>query len=273
MGGSQPVHMKDRLQNIVAYKKAELASQKRRVSLVDVQLRSRDVEAARAFLKNFKAGQINIIAEIKKASPSAGILCDNFRPRDVAQEFAAHGAAALSILTDEHFFMGSLGLISAIKKIVHLPCLRKDFTLDEYQIYEARAAEADSVLLIVAILDDHQLRDYQALARELGMMALVEVHNADEIERALKIGPDLVGMNNRDLKTFKTSVATSKNLAAAIPSGIKKISESGLDSHLQLAELCKLGCDGFLIGEALMKAKHPGKKLKEFLGEKKGECR
>lgn len=267
-GRNQRVSMKDNLQNIVAYKKAELASQKRRISLADVQLRARDVEAARTFLKNFKAGQINIIAEIKKASPSAGILCDNFRPRDLAQGFADHGASALSILTDEHFFKGSLGLISAIKKIVHLPCLRKDFTLDEYHIYEARSAEADSILLIVAILDDYQLRDYQELAHELGMLALIEVHNTDELERALKIGPDLVGMNNRDLKTFKTSVATSKNLAAAIPSGIKKISESGLDSHEQLAELCKLGCDGFLIGEALMKAKDPGKKLKEFLGEK-----
>lgn len=257
--------MRSTLDQILQYKKEELESLKRKVPLKDVQLKARDVKPALDFLKNFVKDQINIIAEIKKASPSAGIIRKIFSPVDIGHIYKDHGAKALSVLTDEKFFQGSLNHLTQVKQKVGLPCLRKDFTLDEYHIYQARGAGADAILLIAAILDKHQLKDYQQLALELGMKVLCEAHSQKEIDQVMPIHPQLIGINNRDLKTLKTSLDNSLQLAKFLPKDITKISESGLNSHADLVRLMKAGYDGFLIGESLLKEKDIGKKLKELL--------
>lgn len=265
--------MRSILDRIVNYKKEELESLKRKVSLRDVQLKSDDAEPARSFLGNFKKNEISIIAEIKKASPSGGVLRKDFNPSDLAHQFEDNGASAVSILTDNHFFRGSLDHLSDVKNSVKLPCLRKDFTLDEYHLYEARGAGADAILLIAAILDFSQLKDFNDLANELGMTALMEIHDEKELEKIIAVAPTrtghcpvpaIIGVNNRDLHTLKTNVETSLNLVKKIPENVCRISESGLKDHGDLVKLQKAGFNGFLIGEALMKEKDVGKKLKEF---------
>jgi len=253
------------LDKIVRYKKEELASLRRRVSLQEVRARAADAEPASPFLARFKKGAINIVAEIKKASPSAGVIRENFNPVDLALRLSEGGAAALSILTDSHFFQGSLGTLDSVKKRVDLPCLRKDFTLDEYHLYEARGARADAVLLLAAVLDDHQLRDFAALTLELGMTPLVEIHSEGELERVADLKKCLFGVNNRNLADFSVDLATSRNLIRKIPSGTPALSESGLSRHEELIGLAEAGFAGFLIGEVLMKAKDPGKKLGELM--------
>lgn len=257
--------MKTILDQIVAYKKEECASLRRRVTLKDVELKARDAEVSRPFLLSFPEGGINIIAEVKKASPSAGVIRENFNALDLALRYQDAGAVALSILTDEKFFQGSLDYIPLVKSKVALPILRKDFTLSEYHVFEARGAGADAILLIAAILDDHQLKDYQALAQELGMSVLVEVHDAKELDRALKISPRLVGVNNRDLKTFKTDLELSRKLASQIPSHIIRISESGLNTHDDLENLLDFGYRGFLIGESILREKDVEGKIRELI--------
>jgi len=168
------------LQKIISYKLDELAHRKRKFPLGDVQKKTQDAKPAVHFLKNFRKEKINLICEIKKASPALGVIRDDFNPVDIAHIYEAHGANAISVLTDEHFFQGSLQFLIDIKKVAKLPCLRKDFTLSEYHIYEARGAGADAILLIAAALDDYQLKDYQALAVDLGMMSLIEVHDIAE---------------------------------------------------------------------------------------------
>ncbi len=260
--------MKTYLDKIVDYKKQELASLRRRVSLKDVQFQATDVPAVLPFLKNFKQGDINIIAEIKKASPSLGVIRQNFKPVDIALSYEEGGAKALSVLTDEHFFQGSLSFIEKIKQKVALPCLRKDFTLDEYHIYEARAAQADALLLIAAILDKHQLKDYYILASELGMTVLVEVHSQEEWEKIAFLNPSLVGVNNRNLETFEVSLDTSRRLVKNFPKTSTCISESGIKTRTDIDDLMKVGYQGFLIGETFMKELDPGKKLKELIEKK-----
>ncbi|MBX7147857.1 indole-3-glycerol phosphate synthase TrpC [bacterium] len=258
--------MQNTLDKILEYKRDEVASQKRRVPLADVKKKAHDAEPARDFLGNFQKGSINIIAEVKKASPSKGIIRQDFNALDTAHIYQDNGAKALSILTDEHFFMGSLNYLVQIKKQVSLPCLRKDFMIEEYQFHEARAHGADAVLLIVAALDDHQLKDFQQLARELGMSVLVEIHNQAEWKRAAKLPPHILGVNNRDLKNFKTSLQTSYDLVKEFPQSFKRITESGLNTHDDCVKLMEAGYDGFLIGESLMREKDIGKKLREMIG-------
>lgn len=253
------------LDKIIDYKKEELSSRKRKITLKDVRLKAGDAEPARNFLAPFLREGIHIIAEIKKASPSAGVIRENFQPVSLAHTLEEAGAAALSVLTDENFFQGSLDTLTRIKAAVSIPCLRKDFTLDEYHLYEARGAGADAILLLASVLDTVQIRDFADLSRELGMTALIEVHTEEELKKILPAGPELVGVNNRDLKNFKTDLKTSLDLAPKIPAGIVKISESGLEKREDLEKLNKVGFRGFLIGEALMKAKNSGEKLKEFL--------
>ena len=257
--------MQSTLQKIVDYKKDELASLKRKVSLQDVKFKAREQDPARPFLQGFYTDEINIIAEIKKASPSAGVIRADFQPVEIAQIFEANGAKALSVLTDENFFKGSLSFLSSIKGSVSLPCLRKDFTLDEYHLYEARGAGADAVLLIAAILDEVQLKDYTDLAQELAMTALVEVHDEDDLKKVLKFCPHLIGINNRNLRTFATMLETSFQLRPKIPEETTVISESGLRSHDDLVRLMKAGFHGFLIGEALLREEDIGAKLREFI--------
>lgn len=256
--------MKSTLDKIIEYKREELSALKRRVTLKDVRLKADDASPAIPFLGGFRKNQINIIAEVKKASPSVGVIREDFRPVEFARIYEDAGAKALSILTDEHFFQGRLDFLSSIKKAVAIPCLRKDFMVSEYQFFEARGAGADAVLLIAAVLDAFQIRDYQALARELGMTVLVEVHDAEELEKISPLDCNCIGVNNRDLKTFKVSLDTSLELGPRIPKSAKRISESGLNTRDDLEKLARAGYDGFLIGESLMREEDIAKKLREL---------
>lgn len=257
--------MRSTLKKIIEYKKEELASRRRKVSLKDVQLKADDAPPAWPFLAGFKEGEVNIIAEVKKASPSAGIIRSDFSPVNIAILYEEFGARAISVLTDENFFKGSLDFLTRIKQHVSLPCLRKDFTLDEYHVFEARGAGADAVLLIAAVLDKPQLKDYHKLIEELGMTPLVEVHDEKDLAKVQSIPPKLIGINNRNLHTFETSLDTSLELSSKTPEGATLISESGLKSHQDLVDLTAVGFSGFLIGEALMREEDVGGKLKEFI--------
>ena len=253
------------LDKIIEFKKEELPSLKRKVSLQDVKLKVKDAKPALGFTSLFKKEEINIIAEFKRASPSLGFINPEASPVKISKIYEENGAKAISVLTDENFFKGSLADLEAVKASVGIPVLRKDFTVDEYHIYQARAHGADAILLIVAALDDFELNDYQHVAEGLGMKALIEVHDENELKRALKIKPALVGVNNRNLHTFKTSLQTSLDLISKIPDTITAISESGLKTSEDLQNLQKSGFAGFLIGESLMKEKNVGAKLKELI--------
>src|SRR5262245_29180904 len=207
-----------------------------------------------------------IIAEIKKASPSKGLLTANFDPASLAREYEAGRAAALSVLTDEHFFQGSLADLCAAREAAALPVLRKDFTLDEYHVLETAAHGADAILLIVAILDVKRIRALRGLANEYGMSALVEAHDESELEIALDAGADLIGVNNRDLKTFEVRLETSLRLAERIPAGVVKVAESGIHSAADIRLLRAAGFDAFLVGEHLMKAGDPSSALRALMG-------
>ena len=205
---------------------------------------------------------IAVIAECKRASPSAGIINEDFDPVDLAQRYEACGAAAISVLTDAKFFSGSLEDLRAVRGAVSLPLLRKDFLFDPYQLYEARAAGADAILLIVTALEEGQLRDLLAEARELSLAALVEVHDEWELERALRCGASLIGINNRDLRTFQTDLMTTTKLAPLMPSEITLVAESGIRSVADVSAMAAAGAQAVLIGETLVRAVD----LRETLG-------
>lgn len=221
-------------------KKAEIAT--------DEERRPRD------FLGALQRDTIALIAEVKKASPSKGLLMADFDPVKIARTYEENGAAALSVLTDEDFFQGHIGYMGAARKAVSLPVLRKDFTIDAYQVYYARAFCADAVLLIVAALDDAQMADLHALTLSLGMAALVEVHTEAEMERALKIGASLIGINNRDLKSFHTDIAVTERLARLVPPHVTLVAESGLHTGDDVQRMGRAGARAVLVGEALVKA-------------------
>jgi indole-3-glycerol phosphate synthase len=218
-----------------------------------------------AFLRVLSVDGINIIAEFKRRSPSKGMICEGANPSDVARAYQAGGAVAMSVLTEEDYFAGSLDDLREVKSTVDLPVLRKDFIVDEYQVYESAAAGADAILLIVAALDDELLLRLRRLAEdELGMDALVEVHTGDEMKRAAACGAKLIGVNNRDLRTFEVSLETSLSLAREAPPEALLISESGLNNAADLQRLCEAGYRGFLIGETLMRANDPAAALRSF---------
>lgn len=259
------------LEEIVAYKRQELAEQKRRVSLVQLKgspLFSSPSHPFRLGLEGWPGRAI--IAEVKKASPSRGVIRQNCHHVDIARVYARHGAAAISVLTEAKYFQGSLDYLREIRAHVTLPLLRKDFLFDPYQIYEARAYGADAVLLIAAILSDGELGELLALAASLSLDALVEVHEQRELERALACGATLVGINNRDLRTFHTTLETTEKLIRLVPEGVTVVSESGFSQRGQLEKLGQLGVRAFLIGETLMAAPDPGEKLAELLGPQVG---
>ena len=220
----------------------------------------RDFEAALAP----RPGRACVIAEVKKASPSRGVLAADFDPVTLAATYAEHGAAAISVLTDEKYFQGRLDLLREIRNRVSTPLLRKDFVIDEYQVWESRAAGADAMLLIVSILDDPLLGDLHAAAKGLGLATLVEVHTAEELDRALAIGARVIGINNRDLRTFETHLDTTLALAPSIPPGPIVVSESGVFTAADVRRVLDAGAHAILVGEALVKAPDVGAKLREL---------
>ena len=202
-----------------------------------------------------------MIAEVKKASPSKGVLREDFRPADIAASYERHGAAALSVLTDVSFFQGSSAALQQARDACALPVLRKDFIVDAWQVYESRAMGADAILLIVAALDDAQLRDFEALATGLGMAVLVEVHDGGELERALRLKTPWVGINNRNLRTFEVSLDTTLGLLERIPADRSVVTESGIATPADVSRLRSAGVHAFLVGEAFMRADDPGAAL------------
>jgi indole-3-glycerol phosphate synthase len=219
----------------------------------------------RYFAASLRAKKPAIISEIKKASPSKGLLAPDFRPADLARQYEQGGAAAISVLTDREFFQGSLDDLRAARAACTLPVIRKDFTLTDYHVLEAAAVGADAVLLIVAILDDEALRSLREMAEAFGMTALVEAHNEQELDRAVKSDARIIGVNNRDLNTFQVSLETSERLAKQIPADAIKVSESGIINADDIQRLMNAGYDAFLVGEHLMKSGDAAKALRELV--------
>ena len=219
---------------------------------------------AAALRSRIAAGEPAVIAELKKASPSKGVLREDFEPEAIARDYAAGGAAALSVLTDETFFQGADRYLVEARAASGLPVLRKDFVIDAWQVWEARALGADCILLIVAALGDAALNELAGLAEHLGMDVLVEVHDAEELERAAPLTSLLLGINNRDLRTFETTLDTTLDLLDRIPAGRTVITESGIHTRADIARMRSAGVHGFLVGEAFMRAEHPGAKLREL---------
>jgi len=255
----------DILRRILAVKAAEVARARARESLAAVRFRAErrlDVrDFAAALERPIRGGGAGVIAEIKRASPSKGVLRPLFDPPAIARSYAQHGAACLSVLTDAQFFQGDLAYLELTRAAVDLPVLRKDFVIDEYQVYEARAAGADCILLIVAALDDAQLREFEQCARGLGMAVLVEVHDAAELERALSLQTPLIGVNNRNLRTFAVSLQTTLDLLPRTGSGRRIVTESGILAPADVGRMRAAGVDAFLVGEAFMRAPDPGEEL------------
>jgi indole-3-glycerol phosphate synthase len=258
----------DILRKILARKAEEITERARRTPLAELKKQLAQAPAPRGFLKAIRSriatGQPAVIAEIKKASPSKGLLRADFDPAGIAESYERHGATCLSVLTDEEFFQGSDAYLQQARAACTLPVLRKDFTMEAYQVYEARVLGADAILLIVAALNDAQLRELAELAAELGMDALVEVHDAAELEHALALPAPLIGINNRDLRTFHTSLETTLDLLGKIPADRVVVTESGIHAPADVARLRAHGVSVFLVGEAFMKADDPGGKLQEL---------
>lgn len=242
------------LDRILAHKLTELERARRHMPMATVAHRARLAPPALDVVSALRRETVALIAEVKHASPSRGVLISPFRPVSLARAYAANGAAMLSVLTDEQFFKGHLDYLREIRAAVKIPLLRKEFIIDTYQVYEARAAGADAVLLIVAALDDAQLADLHTLITQLGMTALVEVHNEAELARALKLNPALVGVNNRDLKTFEVDLETTGRLARLVPEGVTLVAESGMKSGVDVYHMGTLGAHAVLIGEGLVTA-------------------
>ena len=253
------------LDRIVEARRESIAHRKRVLPDVALKLAVGKMDAARDFPGALSRNGFNVIAEIKKASPSRGVIRADYAPADLAPKLEAAGAAALSVLTEEEFFSGALADLKAARKAVHIPVLRKDFIIDPWQVWEARAAGADSFLLIAAILGDQLLRELLQLGRSLGMEPLVEVHTLAELGRATASGARIIGVNNRDLRNFNVRLETSLELVEAIPEECIAVSESGLRTHADLARLREAGFDAFLIGEHLMKDPDPAAPLRSLL--------
>ena len=256
------------LKKIVATKREELAAALERKTFAamraDAESRvlTRDFEGA--LRTCVAAGRSAVIAEIKKASPSRGILRADFVPADIAQSYAEHGAACLSVLTDQQYFQGSIDFLKQARASCQLPVLRKDFIVDPYQVYESRACGADAVLLIAACLDDAQMRDFEAIALNLFMSVLVEVHDAAELDRALALKTPLIGINNRDLRTFEVSLETTLALVDRVPKDRLLVTESGILQRGDVLRMRSAGVHAFLVGEAFIRADEPGEALAEL---------
>jgi indole-3-glycerol phosphate synthase len=265
------MHTTTILDKIIHWKREEVArcSRARPIEAIRAEMAlappPRDLAAA------LRASGVSLIAEVKRASPSKGLLRPDFDPVALAREYEHNGAVAISVLTDEHFFQGSLDHLCAVRQSVSLPVLRKDFVIDPYQVYEARAAGADAVLLIVAALSDPALKTLHQLVQQLGMVALVEVHNGAELERALKMGSRLrvLGINNRDLRTFEVDLETTARLRPRVPAGVALVAESGVHTPRDVARLAAIGADAMLVGEALVRATDVSSKVRQLTGRER----
>jgi indole-3-glycerol phosphate synthase len=253
------------LDDIIAARRADLATARRAEPLSALRQRAAWALPRRGFAAALRARRPAVIAEVKKASPSKGVIRADFDPVAIARRYAACGAAAISVLTEERYFQGSPAYLEAIRAAVDVPLLRKDFIVDPYQVAEARAWGADAVLLIVAALEDAALRDLHAAARELELDVLVEAHTEEEVERAAAAGATLIGINNRDLRTFVTTLATAERLFARLPADALAVAESGIETAADVARLRRAGYEVFLVGESLMRQPDPGAALQALL--------
>jgi indole-3-glycerol phosphate synthase len=253
------------LDDIIEVKRREVAERKKTITLPAFESAAARMPPRRDFRAALSGEGPAIIAEVKRRSPSRGIIREDFDPAAIARTYEESGAAAVSVLTDETFFGGSNEDLTTVKSAVSLPVLRKEFIIDPWQIYETRAIGADAILLIAAVLGERELHEYHTLAASLGLASLVEVHDRAEMERALRTGAEIVGINNRDLKTFQTDIGQSLALAPLIPADRIGVSESGIHSRREIEILLQAGIRAFLIGEALIAARDIGQALKGFL--------
>ena len=262
--------MSDILERIVAVKRDEIAAARPKRSAGDLLDIARAQGAPRGFAAALRAkiagGEAGVIAEVKKASPSKGVLREHFDPAAIAASYAKHGAACLSVLTDVAFFQGHEDFLKQARAACELPVLRKDFMIDPYQVVEARAMGADCILLIAACLGDGQMNELEAAAGELGLDVLVEVHDGNELERALKLRTPLVGVNNRNLRTFEVTLQTTLELMAGVPADRLLVTESGILARADVARMRGAGVHAFLVGEAFMRAPDPGIALQALFG-------
>jgi len=254
------------LSKIINEKRKEVEASRLKVSDEKIKALASKIYVKSSFKRNVsRLHHINLIAELKKASPQKGIIRGDFNPLKIALTYQAGGAGALSVLTDERFFAGSLKTLKELKERVTLPLLRKDFIIDEYQIYESICAGADAILLIADILTEEELARFYGIAKDLGMDVLVEVHSEEDVEKALKSGASIIGINNRDLNTFKVDLAVTQRLARLIPENKIKISESGIKTYEDVMFLKSLGINAVLIGEAFMEASDISAKMREIM--------
>lgn len=258
----------DILLKILTRKAVEIADRKNLVAVSQLQLALTSAPSPRGFIQSMRnknaQGLSAVIAEVKKASPSQGVIRENFNPTKIAQSYASAGAACLSVLTDVDFFQGHDDYLIAARNACSLPIIRKDFIIDEYQIIEARTLGADCILLIVAALDDQALKQLHQVAIDLGMDVLVEVHDQQELDRAMKLGLSLVGINNRNLRTFETSLSTTIDLLDQIPSDCLVVTESGIHTRADVKLMREHNVNAFLVGEAFMRAEEPGDALRSL---------
>ncbi|MCW4455698.1 indole-3-glycerol phosphate synthase TrpC [Flavobacterium sp. MXW15] len=260
--------MSDILNTILARKTQEVAERSARVPLAELAARAADASPVRGFAQALKAaignGDPAVIAEVKKASPSKGVIRADFHPGDIAVSYEFGGASCLSVLTDVDFFQGADAYLQQAREACTLPVLRKDFVIDPYQVYEARVLGADCILLIVSALDDRQLAGLSDLALQLGMDVLVEVHDIDELERAIQVPVPLVGINNRNLRTFEVSLETTLEMRSAVPRDRLLVTESGILAPADVQRMRDAGVNAFLVGEAFMRAEEPGEALRQL---------
>jgi indole-3-glycerol phosphate synthase len=256
--------MKMILDDIIAHTHAEVADRRQRIPLAEMRARAESASTTRDFAGALKREHVALIAEVKRASPSRGTLRAEIDPGQWARTYAASGASAISVLTDDKYFRGSLADLAAVRAAVEIPVLRKDFIVDEYQVYESRAGQADAILLIVRVLTNTQLRDYLALAQSLGLGALTEVHDEADLDRTLAAGARIIGVNNRDLKDFTINLATTERLAPRIPHDRIVVAESGVFTRGDVERVARAGAHAVLVGEALMRAEDIGAKVSEL---------
>ena len=262
--------MSDILDQIVAVKRDEISVARRHRDLASLRRDAEQLGGQRDFVAGLRnkiaSGAAAVIAEVKKASPSKGVLREDFVPQAIAESYERHGAAALSVLTDMQFFQGSVAYLKQARAACALPVLRKDFMIDAYQVFEAREMGADCILLIAACLADAQMADLEAQAHALGMAVLVEVHDAAELERALRLKTPLVGINNRNLRSFDVTLQTTLDLLTSVPADRVLVTESGILAREDVQRMRDAQVNGFLVGEAFMRAPDPGKALAELFG-------